>query len=64
MHGHDIWQYFKQSALSHRRLRGTCPSVAVISNAFVIAVRKARIVLWSSALCWMLSKENELCYAA
>jgi hypothetical protein len=50
-------------ALSHRRLSRTCPSIAVISNAFVIALRKARIVLSSSVLCWMLSKENELCYA-
>jgi hypothetical protein len=49
--------------LSHRRLRGAWPSIATISNAFVIALREARMLLSSSVLCWMRSKENELCYA-
>lgn len=49
--------------LSHRRLRRACPRIAKISDAFVIAPGRAGIALSSSVLCWMLSKENELCYA-
>jgi hypothetical protein len=36
---------------SHRRLRRACPSIAKISDAFVIGPGRAGIVLSSSVLC-------------